>query len=741
MSRHYLIGRGEQLSSAIDAIKGGGGSKEPVYTFEESQERLRPELHAAVQGLTTDKRLAPNDVHVMQFVLHPAFIAKSYHPSTLINSAGLSVVGSKPIRVRTDDQPDASERYTSSLLVAGTRGSFRNLDVMLSREDPPDGDGNRIGQITRIERISGYSLADKLHETPGDHQWHELVLHRVNEHLAPDNLNDFLVLAGDLGIEVEDQLNFQTADLLYLPIRGDEADIRHLAEYSTVRAVRPMPRLKLEPIGDGVTRQVGRPTRLPDRDPEIREPPAVAVFDGGIPESNPLTSWIGSYVKANPDAADVPQYTSHGLAVCSALLFGNLNLQQPPLHTRITAVRVLDDDTRLDDPLNLYKTLGNIETVLEAQRFAYVNLSLGPDTPIEDDEVSAWTSVLDDILSSSDTLLSVAVGNNGELDDASGNNRIEPPGDAVNALCVGAADSEGPYWERAPYSAVGPGRSPGIVKPDILAFGGADGDEFQVVAPGATPVAVGMKGTSFAAPNALRQAIRIREICGSAISPLAAKTLLIHSAESQDSLAKKEIGWGRVPSDATSIVTTEDGSAMIIYQGKIRPGKYVRARIPIPTGLNGGYVTLSATFSFKCKVDPQSPDVYTRSALEITFRPNMDRHKPKKQYPNTGSFFTSKGTSGLYSTEEESRKDQGKWETVLHNRRRYRSTTLVRPVFDIHYNAREMGSSSNDSDDLEYALAITIDAPKTPQLHQLILDQYKQLVTLEPILGISGGLA
>jgi hypothetical protein len=476
MSRHYLIGRGEQLSSAIDGTKGGRRNKEPVYTFEESRERLQPELHAAVQGLTTDKRLAPNDVHVMQFVLHPAFIAKSYHPSTLFNSTGLSVVGSKPIRMRIEDQPNASERYTSSLLVAGTRKSFRNLDEMLNLENPSDGDDDRIGQITRIERISSYSLTDKLHETPGDHQWHELVLHRVNEHLAPDNLNDFLILASDLGIEVEDQLNFQTADLLYLPIRGNEADIRHLAEYSTVRAVRPMPRLKLEPVEGGVTRKAGHPTQLPEPTSGIPEPPTVAVFDGGIPESNPLTPWIDSYIKANPDAADVLQYTSHGLAVCSALLFGNLSLQQPALNTRITAVRVLDGDTRLDDPLNLYKTLGNIETVLESQRFAYVNLSLGPDMPIDDDEVSAWTSVLDDILSSSDTLLSVAVGNNGELDDASGNNRIEPPGDAVNALCVGAADSEGPYWGRAPYSAVGPGRSPGIVKPDVLAFGGADGD-------------------------------------------------------------------------------------------------------------------------------------------------------------------------------------------------------------------------------------------------------------------------
>lgn len=650
-------------------------------------------------------------------------------------------MGSKPVSIKTADQPDQPERYTSSLLVAGTRGSFSHLDALLSQNDQSDEAINGIGEITKIERINSYSLADKLHEGPDNQEWHELVLHRLDDGLAPDNLNDFLVLAGDLGVEVEEQLNFQTTNLLYLPVRGDKANIRQLAEYSMVRAVRPMPRLKLEPVGDGVTRQVGHPTRLPNMAPSIQEAPTIAVFDGGLPEANPLRPWITNYIKANPDASDVTQYTRHGLAVCSALLFGNLDLQQPSLRSRITAVRVLDNDTRLDDPLNLYKTLGNIETVLESRPFSFVNLSLGPDMPIEDGEVSAWTSVLDDILSSTDTLLSVAIGNNGELDESSGNNRIEPPGDAVNALCVGAADSEGAYWGRAPYSAVGPGRSPGIVKPDILAFGGAEGDEFQVLAPGATPVAVGTMGTSFAAPNALRQAIRIREICGSAISPLAAKTLLIHSAESQDSLAKKEVGWGRIPSDATSIVTTQDGAAMIIYQGKIRPGKFVRARIPLPTGLNNGNVTLSATFSFKCKVDPQSPDVYTRSALEITFRPNSNNYEPGKKNPRTASFFSSKGTSDLYSTEEESRNDQGKWETVLHNQRRFRSTTLAKPVFDIHYNAREEGSSSNDSTALEYALAITIDAPKTPLLHDLILEQYEQLVTLEPILGIGGGLA
>lgn len=108
----------------------------------------------------------------------------------------------------------------------------------------------------------------------------------------------------------------------------------------------------------------------------------------------------------------------------------------------MTAVRTLDSETRYDDPIGMYKALNNIENVLEPYSFQYANLSFGPDLPIEDDDVSAWTSILDGLLSSRDMLLSVAVGNNGEMNAESGNNRIEPPGDAVNALGVGACDSE-----------------------------------------------------------------------------------------------------------------------------------------------------------------------------------------------------------------------------------------------------------------------------------------------------------
>ena len=61
-----------------------------------------------------------------------------------------------------------------------------------------------------------------------------------------------------------------------------------------------------------------------------------------------------------------------------------------------------------------------------------------------------------------------------------GNARIQAPADGVNVLGVGACDSMGEAWQRASYSSIGPGRSPGIVKPEIVVFGSCDSAPFLV---------------------------------------------------------------------------------------------------------------------------------------------------------------------------------------------------------------------------------------------------------------------
>src|SRR3546814_18932106 len=91
---------------------------------------------------------------------------------------------------------------------------------------------------------------------------------------------------------------------------------------------------------------------------------------------------------------------------------------------------------------------------------------------LDDDDVNRWTSTLDNQFSDGITVATVACGNNGLSSAQHKLNRVQVPSDGVNILGVGAADRPDERWGRGPYSAVGPGRSPGSVKPDFLAFGG-----------------------------------------------------------------------------------------------------------------------------------------------------------------------------------------------------------------------------------------------------------------------------
>ena len=185
-----------------------------------------------------------------------------------------------------------------------------------------------------------------------------------------------------------------------------------------------------------------------------------------------------------------------------------------------------------DDQGELFSVLERIQTVLESRpKYDFINLSLGPDLQIEDNDVHAWTAVLDQLFSDGLTLPAIAVGNSGELDWDSGNARIQTPSDCVNALSIGSCDRIGSGWKRAKYSSIGPGRSPGIMKPDGLAFGGSSREPYWVLNAEKPGAAMPITGTSFATPTALRTAIGVRAHFGKLLSPLAIKALLLHNCD------------------------------------------------------------------------------------------------------------------------------------------------------------------------------------------------------------------
>ncbi|MBW4818434.1 S8 family peptidase [Rhodococcus qingshengii] len=469
---------------------------------------------------------------------------------------------------------------------------------------------------------------------------------------------------------------------------------------------------------------------LPDAD-AVDPNVTIAVFDGGLGPS-PLDRWADAHEPVGIGAA-VDEFADHGHDVTSALLFGPLTPGKTPDRpfTRVHHYRVLEMNAD-DDPLELFQVLDRIVNVLEQRPYEFISLSLGPALPVEDDDVHVWTAKLDEMWSGGTALAGIAVGNTGLLDHASGNARIQVPGDSVNSLAIGAADSSTADWQRAPYSSIGPGRSPGLIKPDMLSFGGGPREPFYVYGSDAPAVSQTM-GTSFATPATIRLAAGIRAHFGDHLSPVALKALLINAATCNEEHSRKEVGWGRIPSTLDELVLCPDGTVRVVYQGKIRPGGWTRASLPLPDGGLTGMVTVGATFCFFAPVDPQDPGNYTRAGLEVVFRPHADKIEDDSVNPKTTSFFKRSD----FMHEDELRSDAHKWETTLHHRRRFRSSSLHRSTFDIHYNAREGGSASRSKDELSYALVVSLSAPRTVDIYDRVVRTYAtQLEVLNPTVAI-----
>jgi len=466
---------------------------------------------------------------------------------------------------------------------------------------------------------------------------------------------------------------------------------------------------------------------MPPLDGKVR----AVIFDGGVPQESGLDAWVTAS-DGDGVTASKPEFLEHGLAVTSALLFGPLQAGTPAPRpfTHVDHVRVIDADTGKDE--DLYDVLPRIRKVLENGKYQFMNLSIGPYLPIEDDDVHAWTVMLDQHLANGNMLAAVAVGNSGHLDRAAGNARVQVPSDCVNALAVGACDRRGQGWRRASYSSLGPGRSPGVVKPDVLSFGGWDGEPYWVLDADNIGFAAPTFGTSFATPSVLRTALGVRTHLGTVLSPLALRALLIHGAD-DDGQDRHEVGWGCLPNEVADLVVCPDGMARVVYQGELTASEPIRALIPVPVEPLEGMVSVHATMCFATAIDPAHPSNYTRSGVEIFFRPHSTKRKGATLHAKTTAFFQVRN----YSTELDLRRDAHKWETVLNRTKSFQGASLKDPAFDIYYHAREGSQATKVAEKIRYALIVTVRSPRTADYYDRVLRRYRtQLTPLTPVIEI-----
>lgn len=733
--KNFLLGKGERLAEPI-RVPSGPVDKIPPYTFEEAKERLQPMLNELVGEIENlPDYLCPDGNTIAILTLNPEYIAKSYYPDKLLRKIGLETVGSRSRKItpkKKSKERKPEQTITNELFVMGHKSSFVKW-----AEEFPFWEMNNSGeeQIIEIEEISfqdpNSKIKDFIHEDTL--QVFEVVLQGNNDYseLLFKKYLDMLGIDSKLGRK------FYVGGLSFLEIETSAELIKDVAKFSLVRVIRKMPELRLlRPMLR--SKSIGGEIEYPNIEP-IDKNLKAAIFDGGVPVDHPICLWTRPFEFPDCDPAE-PELLEHGISVTSAFLFGHLDPNQPlpQPYCYVDHYRVIDNAPG-QNPFELYEVLNRIEDVLSEEKYDFINLSIGPCLPIEDDEVHAWTAVLDHYLSTGKTVATIAVGNDGEADPSINANRVQVPSDCVNALAIGACDTPDKNWQRVSYSSIGPGRSPGLIKPDLVDFGGSLGRPFLAVnADGIGYLQTA--GTSFAAPSVLRIGSGIKAHFGNSLGSLAIRTLLIHSSESSTH-PKNEVGWGRVAKNLDDIVLCENHTMRVVFQGKISSSKYLRAPIPLPASSIKGNVKIKATLCFATPVDPHHPNNYTKSGLEVFMRPNKNKKRIVKEgnaeplHAITKKFFAKEHKSIL--TEDELRTDAFKWENCLHAEKTFRGSSLNEPVFDIHYISRSEGHSDGRNLELNYALIITVEATKTPDLYDQVVRRYATLLEqLQPIIDI-----
>lgn len=727
--RNVLIANGQELIGALSWPQGGGPKWHP-YTIEDARETLHPQL-AAIAGAARamSRRYSPRGEITAQLTLHPTFLAKTHFPAHILRDAGLTILGSRTTRVapRISQGGKLGPQDTAEILVAGTPEEFEAMDRYL--QDPAIGKG-RQEEFTHIESIYAYASNDKLRlepETPWPNFVH-VTLH-AGEHDA-DILAAFQTLVLQLGGEISPRGFRFVPGLAFVAVQVPAAQVPELARFERIRLVRSMPRLREEL---DLTAALGRsyPKLSLPAPMATAQGPRVAVFDGGTAQA--FGSHVVELAASGLPPAAVGDLT-HGVNVTSALLFGPIDPKQAALPTPAWAVehhRVLPTT---DSPEQALDVLDRIVTALRSARAAgrpyrFANISLGPVATFFDDDIHEWTSRLDTELADGSTLCTAAIGNNGALGGELG--RIQPPGDAVNVFAIGAADTRRKQWNRAPYSATGPGRSPGFVKPDVLAFGGSTGEPMLVYSPLAGGV-VAVGGTSFASPLALRTAVGVDVLSQSRFDPITLQALLINAAEYRRSHKRADVGWGRIPLDPEGILYTPLDVVRVVYQGITRPGHPQKALIPVPNGLPPGTrVRIGATFCYRAPVDSAHAINYTRAGLWV------------RCYKAPGNSLPLFGTR-MYKSEEELRRDAMRWDTVLNNTCTVNADELDSPYFHINYQVRDESEAvrMEDAVPMPYALIVTLQAPGVVDLMTRVQTQFPVLQTLpvEVQVPVGGGL-
>ncbi len=751
-SERPLLVRGETLTLDVDVTSKGGRPTPWRVSIEDAAARVVDQsiAAAAVLASTTDRYIGEHPI--LEIVFHDYALAASVYPERLFRDCGFVHVGS------------AVHNDARTVYVAIPDDGLETLQRIA--QESPNGIKDIQNGIQALDTISvARATSGGQFATSGsDSDLVEIVLHgQANADGEPAaagvmTIDSVTALVASAGGTIEDQWIRSSDTATFIPARVSPDAVAEVLRHNSVRVCQPMPGLRQLPSpmpSDELPFEFG----VPGPSPSTGVPPLkVAVFDGGVIADSDV--WQGR-VTGCEIGSPVPNGDSsaHGALVTSAMLYGHLtgNVLPPPANLDITHYAAIPQGGREHD-LQMYWLLDTIENVVRDNEFDIVLVCVGPDLIVTDGHIDRWTSTIDQLSFECDVLFVVAAGNNGELDAATGMNRILVPADTVNGIAVGATDSP-TGTAGASYSARGPGRTRGQILPTGMAFGGSMSEPF--VAVDNDGGRLHFQGTSCAAPMVVNGLARAATRLGLKYrTATVLRCCAIHFADTARGQDADHVGYGHLPSDYPQIDYTASHVVHVLYQGQTARDDVGVMAVSMPDGMPAP-VDLRITVVSTSEVNSTDAGDYVGAGLNITFRPDTSVYTFKSPTDDTDKVSLSVIRQAddvaqceaqgwkrsahpdpkswtVQSKTEASRRADGKWESVQVIKHKL-TTPMYRPRIELQHLSRQRAMLTSGTPPLRWTMFVTLACPVGTELNQAVRAQFPSLqphvITIEPEAG------
>lgn len=771
-TRRPLLANGERLKENATRPRNSRDKFHPL-TPAEAHAVLAPLAHRMATNIEGLPREVMGRHLVFEATLQPNYLAPTYFPSEVLRTGGIYVVGARPARAtkRTAKRTVEGES-TRTLILAGSPANVKKFAQHIMQA-PAWHNGKQWDELRRFSSIGLPPIESVIVRRPRDEQAPAVTFEAVLSHVFDDPENEeawadehfarFVSMVCARGGVVDVDYRREVGGLTFVPVLAPAATMDSIAQFNLLRALRPMPQFAPFPE---------EPFRVARVQPELsrasrageRPQHTIAVFDGGVNENlSVFAPFVKTYDLTSERAGG--DALRHGSMVTSALLYGSVKpgetLPDPTAnvdHYRVFPMPLLKKG---EPDHRLYDVLDKIKATVAQHHYPLVVLAIGPNDSLDEAaEPDRFTAELDALAFENEITFIAAVGNNGELDEHLGFDRVQPPGDMVNGIGVGAI-TRSPRdpkkrWKRAPYSARGPGREGQRVQPLVVEFGGSDEEHF--IGFDERGRLISAMGTSFASPatgralgglQAALESVRHR--------PDIFRAFTVHHAERGHGHGKRycDLGYGRVPANFSSTFECAPNEVTVLYEDTLPRGDSIALRFPFPTGLAPDTkLELTWTLAYVSAVDPRDASDYTLSGIETIFRPDSRKRTltdPTTKQANAVCLDADRArvasalaagwrvseeptahSNWLLTKSEQRLRRDGKWETIVPGRVLMKAHQLFEPRLDLLHLRRENGRlvKGKAIEPLRFAMLLTIRAQGGEAIYDLVASQYRVLTPL-----------